>query len=197
MLLDHILNKKEKGIAAYHEAGHGLVAASLSRAGEVRKISIVARGLAAGYTLKMPREERKLKQKSELLAELAILLGGYTAEKIKFKEITTGAADDLKRASSLARELVKKYGMSSLGPIVFGEKQEFVFLPTDSPETINYSETTAAMIDKEVMQFINDAERKAFEVLQEKEQILEKLAQTLIEKETIEKEEFEKIVQGG
>lgn len=193
----HILNKKEKEIAAFHEAGHALAAASLSDAGEVRKISIIARGLAAGYTLKMPKEEKKLQQKSELLSELTILLGGYTAEKMKFGEMTTGAADDLKKASHLARELVKKYGMSSLGPIVFGERQEFSFLPTDSAETVNYSEATAAAIDQEVIRFINEAERKALDILKEKKQVLEKLAATLIEKETIEKQEFEKIIQEG
>src|SRR4030042_3624959 len=99
----HVLNKKEKEIAAYHEAGHALVASSVSDAEEVRKISIIARGLAAGYTLKMPREERKIKKKSELLAENAHLFGGYAAEKTKFEETTTGSADDIQKQSQLER----------------------------------------------------------------------------------------------
>jgi len=190
----HILNKEEKKIAAYHEAGHALIAASVPGAEEVRKVSIVARGLAAGYTLKMPKTERKMKQRSELIAELAILFGGYTAEKMKFDEVTTGAADDIKKASQLARKLVKKFGMSNLGPIAFGEKEEFSFLPDDTPEKSNYSEKTAARIDQEVSNFISSAQEKAREILEEKKDILEKIAQTLIEKETIEKQEFEKII---
>jgi len=192
----HILSKKEKEIAAYHESGHALVASSLPASEPVRKISIIARGMAAGYTLKMPSEERKIKTKSEFVAEMATLLGGYCAEKIKFNEITTGAANDLERASQLARKLVKEYGMSSLGPISFGEKEELLFLGKEFGEERNYSEKMAAQIDKEVARFIKEAETTAKEILSKKKNLLEKIAQTLIEKETIEKEEFEKLVKG-
>jgi len=190
----HILTKREKEIAAYHESGHALVSSLLSNTEPIRKISIVARGMAAGYTLKTPREDRRLKTKSEFLSEMATLLGGYVAENLKFKEITTGASNDLERASSLARKLVKEFGMSSLGPISFGKKEELVFLGKEISEQRNYSEEVANLIDKEVAKFIKDAEKKAKKLLTKKRNLLEKLAKTLIEKETIEKEEFEKII---
>jgi cell division protease FtsH len=190
----HILSKKEKEIAAYHEAGHALVSSSLPEAEPVRKISIIARGMAAGYTLKMPTEEKKIKTKSEFLAEMATLLGGYCAEKIKFGEITTGAANDLKKASELARKLVKEYGMSSLGPISFGEREELAFLGQEFGEQRNYSEEMAKKIDKEVAQFIQSAQKTAENILKKKRKFLEKIAQTLIEKETIEREEFEELI---
>lgn len=190
----HILTKNEKKIAAFHEAGHALVSALLPDAEPVRKVSIVARGLAAGYTLKTPKEDRKLKTKSEFLSEMAVLLGGYVAENLKFKEITTGASNDLERASSLARKLVKEYGMSALGPISFGRKEELVFLGREISEQRNYSEKVATQIDKEIAKFVKDAEKKAKKLLTRKRKLLEKLAQTLIDKETIEKEEFDKLV---
>jgi len=190
----HILSKKEKEIAAFHEAGHALVSSSLPEAEPIRKISIIARGMAAGYTLKMPAEERKIIKKSEFLAELATLLGGYCAEKLKFGDITTGAANDLERASDLARRLVKEYGMSSLGPVAFGEKEELVFLGKEIGEQRNYSEKVAAQIDKEVAKFIKDAQNQAEKILNKKRHMLEKIARTLIEKETIEKEEFEELI---
>ena len=190
----HILSKKEKEIAAYHEAGHALVSSQMPEAEPVRKISIVARGLAAGYTLKMPAEERKIKTKTEFLAEMATLLGGYCAERLKFGEITTGAANDLERASQLARKLVKEYGMSSLGPISFGKREELVFLGAEFGEQKNYSEKVAAQIDKEVAKFVKNAENQAKKILTKKKGLLEKIAQTLIKKETIERKEFEELI---
>jgi len=190
----HILSKKEKEIAAYHEAGHALVSAILPGTEPVRKISIVARGMAAGYTLKMPTEDRKIKTKSEFLAEMATLLGGYCAERLKFGELTTGASNDLERASQLARKLVKEYGMSSLGPISFSEKEELAFLGGGFGEYKNYSEKVAAQIDREVEKFVKKAEDTAREILTKKKRLLEKIAQTLIEKETIEREEFESLI---
>lgn len=190
----HILSKKEKEIAAFHEAGHALVSTSLPESEPIRKISIIARGMAAGYTLKMPTEERRIKTKSEFLAEMATLLGGYCAEKIKFNEITTGAANDLEKASELARKLVKEYGMSSLGPIAFGEKEELAFLGQEFSGQRNYSEEVATKIDKEVANFIQSAQKTAENILKKKGKTLDKIARTLIEKETIEREEFEKIV---
>ncbi|MFC1663710.1 ATP-dependent zinc metalloprotease FtsH [Patescibacteria group bacterium] len=190
----HILSTNEKKIAAYHEAGHALTSSFLPKAEVVRKISIVARGSAAGYTLKMPVEDKKIKTKSEFLTEISVLLGGYCAEKLKFGEITTGASNDLKRASKLARKLVKEYGMSSLGPVSFGGKEELIFLGREISEQRNYSEKVASQIDKEVAKFIKDAERKAKKVLITKRRLLDKLAKVLIKKETIEKEEFESLI---
>ena len=193
----HILSKREKEIAAYHEAGHALVSASLPETEPIRKISIIARGMAAGYTLKMPVEEKRIITKTEFLAEIATLLGGYCAEKLKFNEITTGAANDLGKASELARKLVKEYGMSALGPVSFGEKQELVFLGREISEQRNYSEKIAAKIDKEVSKFIEDAEKEACRILQKEKRTLDRIAKTLIAKETIEKEEFEKLIHPG
>ncbi|MDO8663644.1 MAG: ATP-dependent zinc metalloprotease FtsH [Candidatus Wildermuthbacteria bacterium] len=190
----HILSQKEKEIAAYHEAGHALVSSSLPGAEPIRKVSIVARGMAAGYTLKMPSEDRRIRRKSEFLADIATLLGGYCAEKIKFGEITTGASNDLEKASELARRLVKEYGMSALGPVSFGEggKEESMF--SGFGEYKNYSEKVAGQIDEEVRKFIRNAEAEAQKILTKKKKMLEKIAKTLIEKETIEREEFEKLV---
>ena len=190
----HILSKKEKKIAAYHEAGHALVSSSLPGTEQVRKISIIARGMAAGYTLQMPSEEKKIKTKSEFLAELAVLLGGYCAEKIVFKEMSTGAANDLRKASDLARKLVTEYGMSKLGPIAFGKKEELVFLGKQISGQRDYSEKIATKIDQEIARFIKNAENRAERILRKKRKILGRIANTLIKKETIEREEFEKIV---
>lgn len=193
----HLLSKQEKKISAFHEAGHALTAHSLPEAEEVRKISIVARGLAAGYTLALPKEEKKIRTKSEFLAEISVLLGGYCAEKLKFKEISTGAANDLERASVLARNLVTKYGMSKLGPIVFGRREAVPFLGIETETEKNYSEKVAAEIDKEIKRFIEEAEKKSFGILSKKKDILEKIAKTLIEKETIEKQEFEQLIKSS
>lgn len=191
----HLLSEKEKKVAAYHEAGHALVSSSMPEAEPVRKISIIARGRAAGYTLKLPSRETRLKTKQGFLSELATLLGGYVAEKTVFGDITTGASNDLEKASELARKLVKEYGMSEkLGPISFGEKEELVFLGKELGEQRNYSEKVAAEIDEEVSRFIKNARKTAEGVLKRKRTLLDKIAQTLFEKETIEREEFEKII---
>jgi len=190
----HILSAKEKELAAYHEAGHALVSAFSPDTAPIRKISIIARGFAAGYTLKMPKEDRRMKTRTEFLSELSTLLGGYSAEKLKFKEITTGASDDLKKASSLARKLVKNYGMSGLGPISFGGKEELIFLGREISEQRNYSEKVAALIDKEVNKFIKEAENRAKKILIKRKRLLDKIAKTLIKKEIIEKEEFENLI---
>ena len=193
----HILSDKEKEISAYHEAGHALISSLLAETQEVRKVSIISRGQAAGYTLKMPMEEKKMKNKTEFLSEIAVLLGGYSAEKIIYNENTTGASNDLEKASKYARKLVKKYGMSSLGPISYGGEREHVFLGEEISEEKNYSEETAAKIDKEIKGIIKRAEKKATKLLKENKDKLEELAKVLIEKETIEKQEFEKIINGN
>lgn len=190
----HIMSDKEKQITAYHEAGHALVSAFTPNAEPVRKVSIISRGMAAGYTLKVPTEDRFLRTKSEFNAELAVLLGGYISEKIKFNDTTTGSSDDLNKASQLARSIVKVYGMSSLGPTVFGERESDLFLGKEFSETRNYSETVALSIDKEVGKLISNAQKEAEKIIKSKKTLLEKIAKTLIEKETIEREEFEKII---
>ncbi len=190
----HILTDKEKEISAYHEAGHALVSSVLAETQEVRKVSIISRGQAAGYTLKMPMEEKSMKTKAEFLSEISVLLGGYMAEKLIYNENTTGASNDLEKASKYARKLVKKYGMSSLGPISYGGEREHVFLGEEISEEKNYSEEVASKIDKEIAKIIRTAQKKAEKVLKENEKKLKELAKVLIEKETIEKEEFEEIM---
>jgi len=190
-----ILSKKEKEISAYHEAGHALVAARLPHTDPIHKISIIARGMAAGYTLKLPTEDKHFHSKSEFISDLSILLGGYAAEKIVFNEITTGASNDLERATELARELITKYGMSdSLGPVTFGKREELVFLGREIHEDRNYSEKIAAKIDEEISKLVKNAFKTAGEVLTKDKKLLVKIAQVLIKQETIEKEEFEKLV---
>jgi len=190
----HLLSKKEKKISAFHEAGHALIATLIPEAEEVRKISIVSRGMAAGYTLSASKEEKRIKTKSEFLAELSVLLGGYCAERLIFKEISTGASNDLEKVSSLARNLVTKYGMSKLGPISFGERQSSSFLGYEEEIRRNYSEKIASEIDKETERFIRDAENKAIKLLKKKKKMLKKIAEVLMEKETIEKKEFEDLL---
>jgi len=193
-----VFTDKEKKISAYHEAGHALVAMSLPNAEPVRKVSIVARGMAAGYTLKLPKEDKHIKTKKEFLDELAALLGGYCAEKIIFKDISTGASNDLEVASELARKLVKTYGMSDkLGPVVFGKKEELIFLGKELAEERNYSEKLAELIDEEVIRLIKKAQKQAERILKRKRKTLDKIAKVLLEKETLEKEELAKIVKGS
>jgi len=190
----HILSKKEKEIAAFHEAGHALVSTFSPESEPVRKISIIARGMAAGYTLQVSSEERKMKTKTAFLAEIAILLGGYSAEKIKFGEMTTGASNDLQRASELARKLVKEFGMSSLGPIAFGRKEELMFLGREVSDQRNYSEKIAEKIDEEVDIIIKGAQKNAEQILLKHKNLLDKVAKNLIEKEIIEREEYEALI---
>jgi len=187
----HALSKKEKKITAYHEAGHALLAATLPHSDPVHKISIIARGRAGGYTLKLPSEDRHLRSRSEFESELAVLLGGFTAERLIFKEMTTGASNDLRVASDLARKMVTEFGMSdTLGPVTYGEKEELVFLGKEMTTHKNYSENTALLIDKEIKKLITKAMLTAKKVLTEKMAQLTKVAEKLIEKETLEQKEF-------
>jgi len=190
----HILSKKEKEIAAYHEAGHALISTILPNADPVQKVSIISRGRAAGYTLKQPSEEKHLRTKSEFIDELAVYLGGYAAEKMVFNEITTGASNDLKEATELSRRLVMEYGMSKLGPVTFAKEGEMVFLGREISERREYSEEVAQKIDKEVEKFVLDAEKNAQKVISQKRDLLDKIAKKLIEKETIEREEFDILI---
>ena len=187
----HILSEKEKKISAYHEAGHALVAASMPDSDPVHKISIIARGQAAGFTLKLPLEDRHFYSKKHFLSELAIALGGYVAEKLTFGDITTGPHDDLKKATDLARALVTKYGMSEkIGPLAFGGHESYVFLGKNFGAERDYSETWATLIDKEVTRILNNAHKKAKEILTGHKTALDALAAKLVKEETIERDEF-------
>ncbi len=196
-----VLSSKEKEITAYHEGGHALVSFLTPEGGEeVRKVSIISRGRAGGYTMRMPKEEKYLKTRSEFLADIKVLLGGYVAEELKYKEISTGAANDLREASDIARALVTKYGMSKdLGPVAFGKTEDLVFLGRELTSERDYSEETAQKIDKEVMEIIKNCYHETKKILKDNFNKLEKIAQKLIEKETLEKEEIEELVkeEGG
>lgn len=190
-----VLSKKEKAIAAYHEAGHALVAHLLPNTDPVQKVSIISRGQAAGYTLKLPEEDKHFHSKVEFLDDLAVLLGGYVAEKNIFNDVTTGATSDLKEVTKLARNLVTQYGMSeALGPMTFGQKEELIFLGREISEQRDYSEETASKIDKEVKNFIDQGYEKADRTISENKDKLDKIYRELMEKETIEKEELEKLI---
>lgn len=185
-----VISPKEKEITAYHEAGHALVAASIKGADPVHKVSIISRGLAGGYTMKLPTEEQRLRTKTQFLSDLATMMGGFVSEKVVFGDVSTGASSDLREASELARRLVTKYGMSDLGPITFGSTEELIFLGREIVTEKNYSEEVAAKIDAEIRKFIANAYETAQKIITSHKQALKKIAMTLIEKESLEQEEF-------
>jgi cell division protease FtsH len=190
-----VITDREKKITAYHEAGHALIAHNLKNIDPVQKISIISRGRAAGYTLKTPKEDRRLHSRTELAEELAVLVAGQMAEKIIFNDVTTGASSDLRRATELARSLITEYGMSEKMPLrTYGTSDELVFLGREMHEGRDYSEKTAEMIDGEVGKLVDDAVKIASNIIASKKEDLEKIVKALMEKETLEREEFEAIV---
>ncbi|MBI4435089.1 ATP-dependent metallopeptidase FtsH/Yme1/Tma family protein [Candidatus Uhrbacteria bacterium] len=190
-----VMNKEEKKVTAYHEAGHALVAHTLPNCDPVHKVSIISRGMAGGYTLKLPSEDKRLHKRSEFIDDMAMMLGGFVAEKETFGDVTTGASDDLRKCTGLARELVTRYGMSeTLGPRVFGDSQEMVFLGREIHEARNYSEKTAEAIDLEVEKLVNSAMQTARDIIRKEKLSLNKIAKKLLEEETIEKEAFEALL---
>lgn len=193
-----LINEKEKQIIAYHEAGHALVQSKLEHCDPVHKVSIVARGMAGGYTLTLPEDDRSLYTKSKFEDDLAGLLGGRVAESIVFNDVTTGASNDLRRATQLARAMITEYAMSeNLGQRTFGQKEELIFLGREIAEQRDYSEEIASQIDKEIRAIVDRAYARATEVLTTHRDRLNLLAQRLIEKETLEGAEYEAIVNGS
>jgi cell division protease FtsH len=190
----HILSMKEKEITAYHEAGHALVASVLPYCDPVHKISIISRGRAAGYTLKLPLEDRKLQSKREFLDDIAMTLGGYVTEKTIFGDLTTGPSNDLQVSSALARDMVTRYGMSDkMGPIALeGEGGRALF--GRGVEDKGHSEQVSGAIDQEVSRIMTEAHAKAEKIIHDHRQLLEVIAKRLIETETIERDEFEQIL---
>jgi len=193
----HLLSKEEKKIAAYHEAGHALVSALTPKADKVKKISIIARGFSAGYTVTIPATERGMLSQSQLMAKLATLLGGYSAEDIVFGEVTTGASNDLQRATSLARKMVVEYGMSKLGPINFSQSSSLNGWSENPFPQKDYSEEVAQKIDAEIKRFLAQALRHDNELLKKHKKLMVQLTQELIKKETLNQKEFEKILKKG
>ena len=191
----HILSPKEKEITAYHEGGHALVGTVLPYSDPVHKVSVISRGRAAGYTMKLPVEDKHLHTRQSFLDEIAALLGGYAAEKLVFKELTTGASNDLKVATNMARRLVTNYGMSEeLGPISLGDHHEMVFLGREISEQRNYSEEVAKKIDDEVSRLMREGFERATEVLNKYRSYLDTIATRLVKEETLEQEQFDEIV---
>ena len=190
----HILNKKEKELTAYHEAGHAIVASVLTYADPVHKISIIARGRAAGYVLKLPIDDNKLQSKKEFLDDIAVSLGGYVVEKEIFGDVTTGPSNDLQVATALARDMVTKYGMSEkLGPIAF-ENQPGRPMPGQYFEDREYSPEVGGKIDAEVSMIITEGIKRATKVITKHRKVLDAIAKRLVETETIEQKEFEEML---
>ena len=190
-----VISDEEKEVVAYHEAGHALAAAKTPKADKVRKVTIIPRGMAGGYTLVLPDEDRYLASDTKFQADLIMMLGGRAAERVVFDRITTGAGNDLDRATDLARKMVMEYGMSSdLGPMTYGEREEMVFLGRSMSEHRNYSEAIARKIDNEVRQIIGRAYDGAIEVMTKHRDLLDELARSLIQNETLSEEEVETLL---
>jgi cell division protease FtsH len=189
------ISADERKITAYHEGGHALVAASVLGADPVHKVSIVSRGMAGGYTMKLPLEERHLRTKQQFLSDIAVALGGFVSEKLTFDDVSTGASSDLKEASAMARKLVTRYGMSEeMGPMTFGKTDEAVFLGRELGTEKDYSEDTARRIDAEVRGFIDQAHKAAIKTLTKNKDALAAIANALMEKETLEQDEFNAVI---
>jgi cell division protease FtsH len=187
-----VITEEEKEVVAYHEAGHALAAARTPHADKVRKVTIIPRGMAGGYTIILPDEDRYLTNRTKFEAELVTMLGGRAAEEVVFKRITTGASNDLERATELARKMIMEFGMSDdLGPMTYGEREEMVFLGRSIAEHRNYSESVARKIDLEVRQVINRSYDRALEVMTIHRDLLDKLAQHLIQQETLSEDEVD------
>ncbi|MBQ8692669.1 MAG: cell division protein FtsH, partial [Synergistaceae bacterium] len=193
-----LINDKEKKIIAYHEIGHAMVARVLPDSDPVHKISIIPRGHAAlGYTLQVPEEDRFLMSRSDLLNRITILLSGRTAEELVFGDVTSGAANDLERATRIARQMVTELGMSDkLGLVKLGNKREEIFLGRDISEDRNYSEEVASEIDKEVKAIIDKCYFNAREILSERRTLMDKIVKILLEREVLDGDEFAKLMDG-
>ena len=188
-----VISEKEKKVIAYHEGGHALVSHALPNADPVHKVSIVSRGRALGYTLTLPSEDRFLVTRSELVDELAMLLGGRVAEEVIFNEPTTGASDDIQRCTKIAKSMVTQYGMSDLGPLALGETEGQPFLGRELGHVKDYSDVVAAKIDEEVRRLVEEAHDEAREIVLKYRDKLDLLVERLLEKESLEKAEVEEI----
>jgi len=193
-----VISDKEKRLTAYHEGGHTIVGMLLTHTDPVHKVTIIPRGRAGGYTLSLPKEDRYYATRSEMLDELKVLLGGRVAEALVLKEISSGASNDLQRATQLARQMICEYGMSeNIGPVTFGHRQDQVFLGRDIARDKDYSEEVAAEIDKEVRSFLEDAYAATEKLLSDNLDKLHVIAQALMEKETLEEEEIKQLIKYG
>jgi cell division protease FtsH len=190
-----LMGEEEKRTIAYHEGGHTIVGHALPHADPIHKVSIIPRGSALGWTLALPTQDKYLVSRGELIDRLAMMLGGRVAEEITIGDYTTGASDDIAKATATAREMVTQYGMSErLGPITYGQKDSQPFLGRDAGHQANYSGEIATKIDTEIRALIDEAHDEALEILVDNREVLEDLADALIEHETVEKEALEAIL---
>ena len=193
----HVLNRREKEITAYHEAGHAIVSSVLPYADPVHKVSIISRGRAAGYTLHLPFEDKKMQSRKEFLDDIAVSLGGYIAEKMVFDDLTTGASNDLQVLTALARDMVTRYGMSEKFGAIALEAGHGRTMFGNGVESSDISEEVAAQIDDEVKKIIAGAYHKAEQVIIKHRQAFEAIAKQLIEVETLERDAFEDILRAN
>ncbi len=191
-----ILTDEEKKNTAYHEGGHALVAAKVPHADPLHKVTIIPRGMALGVTMQLPIDDKHTYDRVYLESQLAIMMGGRVAEEIFLKTMTTGAGNDIERATEVARKMVCEWGMSQLGPLTFGKKEEQIFLGRELSQHRDYSEETAREIDAEVRRFIDAAYKTAFDVLDGNREVLEQIAQALLEREVLDANELQLIIQG-
>ncbi|HQN69440.1 MAG TPA: ATP-dependent zinc metalloprotease FtsH, partial [Anaerolineaceae bacterium] len=189
-----LMNQEEKRLTAYHEAGHAIVITALPEGDPIQKVSIISRGMMGGFTLALPVEELNYKSKKMILADITGLLGGRAAEELMANDITSGASNDIERVTKLARAMVTRLGMSEeMGPMVYGQKEELVFLGREISEQRDYSEAVAERIDAEVARIVNDSYQRALDILTEHKAKLIEVAEKLLEQETLSKEEFDAI----
>ena len=192
-----IIQEKEKSILAYHEVGHALLGKLLPNADSPHKVTILPRGMALGYTLTLPSEDRYLMSKSQMLDEMTVFLGGRVAEQLVFNEVTTGAQNDLERCTEMARRMICEFGMSeNLGPLTLGRRNGPVFLGRDFHEDRNYSEEVAAKIDVEIRNIVDSCYDKAMQMLTDNREILDRIVNVLLEKETLNADELDRIING-
>jgi cell division protease FtsH len=192
-----IINEHERQVVAYHEAGHALVGYLIPDSNPLHKVTIVSRGGAGGYALFLPEDDQTFYQEKALKAQLAMALGGRTAEEIIFTDVTTGAVQDLQSVTRIARTMVTQFGMSQkLGPLTFGDKEELIFLGRQLSEQRNYSEEIAEQIDFEVRRLVDEAHERARQILTDNIDKLHLIAQHLMEEETIDAKEFKALIEG-
>ena len=191
-----LLTDEEKKVTAYHEAGHALVAAMREYADPLHKVTIIPRGMALGVTMQLPEEDKHTVTKDYLETQLAILMGGRCAEKIFLKKITTGAGNDIERATELARRMVCEYGMSEMGPLTYGKKDEQIFLGREIQQHRDFSDDTAKQIDAEVRNFVDAGYQAAYSILENNQDIMHRMSQALLDRETIDANEIRIIIEG-
>jgi cell division protease FtsH len=191
-----LLTDEEKRTTAYHESGHAIVAALRDHADPLHKVTIIPRGMALGLTMQLPEDEQHTVSKDYLETQLAILMGGRCAEEIFLNQMTTGAGNDIERATELARKMVCEFGMSRLGPLTFGKKEEQIFLGREISQHRDFSEETARQIDAEVRMLVDNGYQSARSLLENNQTLMHRMAQALLERETLDADEIRMLIQG-